>query len=251
MQVTVSLQSVGAMRRGFRVAVVLGCAISTAILLSGCNGSLAPSPDLTASEIVDRAAEKMETVDSFHLELKQVGGTTPIAMGLEMSKAAGYVVRPDKLKGEITATAMGLPIRVEYITVGNTTFLTNPLTGKWEPFPSEFSAADIFDPDAGIVAILTGMTNLSRLEDQKMAGFACFHIEGNVTSDDLYPIIRLFTLSYLEGVNIAAEVWLDREDFLVRRIRLEGQITPDESPGIIRTLTFSDYDKSVEIELPT
>jgi len=63
--------------------------------------------------------------------------------------------------------------------------------------------------------------------------------------------MRLFTLSQLEGVDIAAEVWLDWEDFLLRRIRLEGQITAEEKPGIIRRITFSDYDKSVEIELPT
>ena len=245
------------MRRGFPVAVVLGCAISIAILLSGCNGSLAPAPTptassaLTATEIVDMCAEKMETVDSFHFKLKQVGGTTPIAIGLEVSEAAGDIVRPDKVKGEITAIMMSLPVRLEYITVGNITLIINPLTGQWEPFPGVFSAAGIFDPDIGIAAILRSMTNLSRLEDGKAAGFACFHIKGNVTSDDLLPITRLFTLSHVEGVEIAAEIWLDQEDFLLRKILLEGQITAEEKPGIIRTITFSDYDKSVEIELPT
>ena len=245
------------MRRGFYVAVVLVCAMSIAILRSGCNESSAPSPTLTASpaltatEIVDMSAEKMETVDSFHFELTQAGGTTPIAMGLEMSEAAGDIVRPDKVKGEITAIVIGLPVQVEFITVGDITLVTNPLTGQWEPFPSEFSAAGIFDPDIGIAAILRSMTNLSRLEDEKAAGFACFHIKGTITSEDLRPITRLFTLSYVEGAEIAAEVWLDREDFLLRRIRLEGRITAEEKPGIIRTMTFSDYDKSVEIKLPT
>lgn len=245
------------MRRGFYVAVVLGCAILIAILLSGCNESLSPSPTLTASpaltatEIVDMSAEKMETVDSFHLELTQAGGTTPIAMGLEVSEAAGDIVRPDKVKGEITAIVIGLPVQVEFITVGDITLVTNPLTGQWEPFPSEFSAAGIFDPDIGIAAMLRSMTNLSRLEDEKAAGFACFHIKGNITSEDLRPITRLFTLSYVEGAEIAAEVWLDQEDFLLRQIILEGQISPEEKPGIIRTLTFSDYDKYVEIKLPT
>lgn len=245
------------MKRGFPVAVVLGCAMSIAILLSGCNESLSPSPTLTASpaltatEIVDRCAEKVETVDSFHLELTQAGGTTPIAMGLEVSEAAGDIVRPDKVKGEITAIVIGLPVQVEFITVGDITLITNPLTGQWEPFPSEFSAAGIFDPDIGIAAMLRSMTNLSRLEDEKAAGFACFHIKGNITSEDLRPITRLFTLSYVEGAEIAAEVWLDKKDFLLRQIILEGQISPEEKPGIIRTMTFSDYNKSVEIELPT
>jgi len=243
--------------RGFPVAVLLGCAISIAILLSGCNGSRAPSPTpteslaLTATEIVYMCAEKMETVDSVHFKLTQVGGTTPIGIGLDVSEAAGDIVRPDKVKGEITTIMIGLPVIVKYITVGNITLIANPMTGEWEPFPGVFSAAGIFDPDIGIAGILRSMTNLSRLEDGKAAGFACFHIRGNVTSDDLRPITRLFTPSYLEGIDMAAEIWLDREDFLLRQIRLEGQITVNEKPGIIRTITISDYNKSVEIELPT
>jgi hypothetical protein len=239
------------MKRGFLIVVVIGCLISIAVpLLSGCSKSSAPLPTLNATEIIGQCAGRMEAIDSLHIEITQVGGTTPLAMGLEMSKAAGDVVRPDRLKGEVTATVSGLPVRVEVITVGNMTFLTNPLTGKWEPFPSQFSAAGIFDPDTGIAAVLRAMTNLSKLEDQNVAGLSCYHIKGNITTDDLAPITRLFTLNSLKGVNIASEIWCDEGDFLLRQIRLEGQITAEEKPGIIRTITLSDFNENVEIELP-
>ena len=239
------------MKRGFLIVVVIGCLILIAIpLLSGCNKSSAPSPTLSVTEIIDQCSGRMETVDSFHIEITQVGGTTPLAMGLEMSKAAGDVVRPDRLKAEITATVSGLPVRVEVITVGNMTFVTNPLTGKWEPFPSQFSAAGIFDPDTGIAAVLRHGTNLSKLEDQNAAGLPCYHIKGNITTDDLVPITRLFTLNSLKGVDIATDIWCDKGDFLLRQIRLEGKITAEEKPGIIRTITLSDFNESVQIELP-
>lgn len=239
------------MKRGFLIVVVIGCLISIAVpLLSGCSESPASSPELTAVEIIDRCAEKIETIDSLHIEITQVGGTTPIAMGLEMSKAVGDVVKPDRLKAEITATVSGFPVRVEMISVGNMTFLTNPLTGKWEPFPSKFSSAGIFDPDTGIAAVLRCMTNLSQLEDQNVAGLSCYHIKGNITTDDLVPITRLFTLNSLEGANIAADIWCDTGDFLLRQIRLDGQITAAEKPGIIRTITLSDFNENVEIEIP-
>lgn len=228
-----------------------GFLISLAVpLLSGCSEPPVNSPELTAVEIIDSCAGKVETVDSFHIEITQVGGTTPLAMGLQMSKAAGDVVRPDRLKGEVTATVSGLPVRVQVITVGNTTFLTNPLNGKWEPFPSQFSAAGIFDADAGIASVFRAVTNLSKLGDEGVGGLSCYHIKGNITTDDLIPITRIFTLNSLKGVNIASEIWCDKVDFLPRQIRLEGQITKEEKPGIIRTITLSDFNENAEIELP-
>jgi len=237
------------------LAIVLAPLLLLALIIWGCGGGAGeaptPSPALAAMEILDKCAEKMEVVDSFHIRMTQVGGTTPIAMGLEMSEATGDVARPDKLKGEVTATMMGFPVRVEVITVGNVTFVTNPVNGQWEPFPSEFSAAGIFDPATGIAGILRGMTNLSRLEDQEAVGLTCYHIKGQIASEDLRPITRLFTRSYVEGVEIATEIWLDKVDFLVRQMRLEGQITAEEKPGITRTITLSGYNISVEIKLPT
>jgi hypothetical protein len=49
---------------------------------------------------------------------------------------------------------------------------------------------------------------------------------------------------------IDTEVWVDTEDFLLRRIRLEGRITEGEESGIVRTISLSDFDQSLEIELP-
>lgn len=239
------------MKRRLLVIVMVGCLILGAMpLLSGCNKSSTPPPSLSAAEIIEQCSGKMDTVDSFHMEIKQVGGTTPIAMGLQVSKAVADVVRPDRLKGEISAIAGSLPVQVEVITVGNVTFLTNPLTGEWEPFPSQASVAGIFDRDTGITAILRHATNLTKLEDQNVMGLSSYHIKCNITTDDLDPITRLLAINSLKGVDIAADIWCDKGDLLLRQMRLEGQITAEEKPGIVRTITWSDFNESVEIELP-
>lgn len=219
-------------------------------LLSGCNKSSTPTPALSATEIIEQCSAKMDTVDSFHIEITQVGGTTPLAIGLQVSKAVADVVSPDRLRGEITVIAGNLPIQVEVIAIGNVTFLTNPLTGNWEPFSGQFSAIGIFDRDTGIVAVLRHMTNLTKLEDQNVGGLPCYHVKGDITTDDLGPLTRLFTIQSLKGGNIAAEIWCDRGDLLLREMRLDGQITAEEKLGIIRTITLSNFNETVIIELP-
>jgi hypothetical protein len=54
----------------------------------------------------------------------------------------------------------------------------------------------------------------------------------------------------MEGASISIEVWIGRDDFLLRSIRLEGRITEAEAEGIVRTLKLSGFDVPVTIEAP-
>jgi hypothetical protein len=227
------------------IAISIVGVVLAASLLSGC-GQVSPPSPMTAPEVIDRCMKSMEAAESFHFELEHDGGGTPIAMGLVMDKAEGDIARPDRLKAKISVTMMGLFMEVEVITVGSVVYITNPLTMEWELLPTEFSAVSFFDPDSGVTAILEGMTSLVKLKDEKAEGLLCYHIAGKTASQYLNSI----ALSSVEGVMIDTEVWVDTEDFLLRRIRLEGRITEGEESGIVRTISLSDFDQSLEIELP-
>jgi hypothetical protein len=214
------------------------------ITVAGC-GESATSP-LRASEVVSKSIEEMEAVNSFHFVLDQAGGGTPIAMGLEMTSADGDVVRPDRLKATISGKFSGMFLEVQLISVGEDIYMTNPLSGKWELLPTQFSVLKVFDPNTGITAIMKGMVDLTRLDDEKVEGISCYHLGGSIDSDKLRPI----TVSSVEGVAIPIEIWIGEEDFLVRHIKLEGKITEGEVEGIIRTLTLSGFNKEVSIEVP-
>ena len=203
----------------------------------------APPPPLTAAEIIAKASEKLDALSSFHFGLDQKGGGTPIAMGLEMTAASGDIARPDKLKIKVFAGF----VEVEVITVGEITYMTNPLTGKWEPLPSEFTAVKLFDPDTGLTAIVGGITKTTKIAEEKIAGVLCYHIKGVLDSGELRPISCGMAI---EGVPIDTDVWIGKDDFLLRQIRLEGQVTEGEEPGIVRTLSVSNFDQPVTIELP-
>ncbi len=230
---------------------VLALALSLAILMAiviGCAGPAAAPTEtgLTALEIIDRSSEKFQGITSFHFVLDQVGGGTPIAMGVQMNEAVGDVARPDSLSVMISGTAVGMFLEVQIISVDKVAYMTNPLTGQWALLPADFVALSVFDPNTGVAAIMRGLADLTRLDDEEVDGVPGYRLKGTIDSGDLASI----TGSSVEGVTIDAEVWIGKEDFFVRRIELEGKITESEVPGIVRTLKLSNFNEEVSIELP-
>jgi lipoprotein LprG len=130
--------------------------------------------------------------------------------------------------------------------VGDVTYMTNPLTGQWELLPTEFRALSVFNPNTGIAAIMRSIADLTKLSDEEVEGVLYYRLRGSIDSGDLRPI----TGSSVEGVAIHTEVWIGKEDFLVRLIKLEGKITEAEVLGIVRTLKLSNFNEEVSIELP-
>jgi len=225
---------------------ILPITILLVLLVLACGPKQKPTPTLTAQEVVQRCVASMEDLDSFHFELEQSSGS-PIAMGLELVSASGDIARPGRLKLHISATMGSMALEVDIITVGEKTYMTNPLSGQWEPLPTEFNAIKLFDPDTGIRAIIGGITSLTKLADEEVSGTACYHIKGTLDSSKLRPIT---CGAALEGVPIDTELWIGKEDFLLRQVRIKGQITEGEEPEIVRTLRLSQFNQPVSIELP-
>jgi len=124
--------------------------------------------------------------------------------------------------------------------------MTNPLNGKWETPGTAFNVLSLFDPNTGIAAILKGLTGAARLEDATAGGVLCYHLSGSIKSEDLKAI----TGSAAQGTAIAAELWIGQNDFLIRDVKLTGQITETEVAGIVRTLSLSNFNTPVTIDLP-
>lgn len=217
------------------------------VLVLSCGKKEAPaSPTLTAQEIINYSIDKMTDINSFHFELSHEGGRTPIAMGLELDEAKGDVKKPDKLETTVLAALKGMLVEVQVITIGDTTYMTNPLTKKWEFVPGEFSAISIFDPNAGITSILQDMVNPTLVKTEEDSIPNCYHIMGEIPSESL----RSITLSSAEGINLTADIWIDTGSFLINQITIEGQISETEQPGITRILKLFDYNQEIEIVSP-
>ncbi len=188
----------------------------------------------------------MQTLNSYHFLLDQTGGGTPVGTGVEMTKAEGDIAKPDKMKATITGTVGNMTLQLQMVTVGGVLKMTNPLSGKWETPPAAFNVLSLFDPNTGVAAILKGLTNPAKQEDAEVGGTLCYHLTGNINSENLNAI----TGNATTGNPIQAEVWIGKTDSWIRQIKLTGKVTATEADGIVRTLGLSNFDVPVSIELP-
>ena len=237
------------MNKRSKLATIALCLVSLVTLI-GCSTSTTATTttaaSLTASQVISQASDKLDAVNSFHCTLDQTGGGTPIGSGVEMTKVNGDIVKPDKLQATLTGTVSGMSVTIQMISMGTVTYMTNPLTNSWEQLPTEFAVLSVFNPNTGVTAIMRGITSLSKLSDEQLAGVNCYHLSGNIDSANLSPI----TGSSVPGTAIGVELWVGKDDLLVRSIKLTGQITATEVQGIVRTLSLSNFNETLNIALP-
>ena len=234
--------------------MVLPCTVAFVLTLSllsatACGSESTPTPlqiDLSVEEILSKAAERFESLQSFHFKMTHEGGGTPIALGLEMETVEGDVVSPDRMAVAIEAKASGLFFEVDAIAIGDNTYMTNPFTQKFGDFSDIITPGGFFDPAEGVGSIIANATNPSVFSIETLNGVSVYRLGGSVRSEDLQSISTTAT----EGHILAAELWIGEEDFLVRKLTLDGRITEKEEDGIVRTITISGFDQAVTIERP-
>lgn len=204
-------------------------------------------PSLTPDEIVAKAAPMLDSVTSFHFDLSQTGGGTPIAMDLEMTAAYGDTIPPHKLSMTIEATWGNMFVETGLVTVGETTYMQNPLSNKWEALSDDFQAVKLFSPETGIKAVMESATDLSMVDQQMFDGVLCYHMKGSILSE----VLDAIAVGHAgEGMPVDVEFWIGIEDLLLRKVILDGQIHEEENQDIVRTLIVSDFNEPIDIELP-
>ena len=231
----------------------LSSAIALLLLAIGlaCTSQPAPTPtappeSITAEEVMARAAKRFEALRSFHFKMTHQGGGTPIVKSFEMEVAEGDVAAPDRMRANIEAKAGGLFLELSAISIGDSTYLTNPFTQRYEDLSDAITPGGFFDPAEGVGNIIREATNVSLMANETLDNVSVFHLAGTVLSEELKAI----TGSAVEGETIEAELWIGKEDFLVRRLTLKGRITKDEAERITRTINLSAFDQPVTIEAP-
>lgn len=208
----------------------------------------APDPATLAMQ----AADSIEAVKSMHFLLQHENGGTPIVLNLEMTRAEGDLVKPDRLRADVEAVARQLGnanVKVKVVNVGDKAVITNPFnTRQWVPLPGSNRLADIFDPGAGTTAALRAAKDLRIAGEETLNGVKVWRLEGNVDATALSAVASTIAAPGYTAKGIA---WIGQAKPLVYRVRLEGPLGPDDPPNIVRIIDLSKFDENVTIELPS
>jgi len=211
-------------------------------LAAGCGGG---GSGKSASELVNESVAKTSAVESFHLVIDVENGASS-SSGLSLKFVDGDVLVPDKLKGKVGGTFSGISISTDLIVVGHRYFLKTPFGSGWQKIDVDTLPSAFFDPEQGILAVIGGASDLQNDGSEDVGGVDCYRVTGKVKADTLKPL-----LNTAKGTQkLEMELWIGKDDMLLRRLRLTGPISPDESAKAVRTVELSEFDEAVQISAP-
>ena len=157
------------------------------------------------------------------------------------------VAAPGRLKAKLSAFSLfgGEPveIEVEIVTIGETTYIGDPTTKKWDWRPRTEEDLVMSRLAAGAVG---SMTDATKLADEAVDGVLSLPARRKRGADVLGP------RGESTPETIPAEIWIGKDDQLVRQVRLEVEFQGAQVPGTITvsTLTLSRFNEPVTVEAP-
>ena len=226
------------------------------LLLTACGGSDASNeptsePTPSATEILSKASTRMAETQTLRFHLG-VDGKTYIdnAKTIQLLEASGELQRPDRVHARFKVKIVpGVTITTEIITIGDQTWATDIITGKWGPAPSEFTYDPkvLFDNQGGVGPVMNKVTDPQVVGTEVIQGKDSYHITGSATEEIVGPV----TSNTMHGSPVAVDLWIDKSTFDLVRAKLAEPKTPDNANPATWTLDLVDQDKKITVEPPT
>lgn len=227
-------------------AWLLLLAALAALAAAACGGGGDGGEEFDAEQVVRDAAERLEGVQSFHFLLTHQEGGTRIIQDLLMTRAEGDVARPDRLRADVEAEAAGQKLRLSVIGVDERTWITNPFNpSQWQPLEGT-DVRDVLDL-AAVPEVMRAVQDVEAAGTERVNGTECYRVRAQVDSGALAAVVPR---AASPGQTVTVELWVGRDDALVRRLVVRGPLNPDEDERIERRLDLSGFDQPVTIQPP-
>ena len=236
-----------------RVSLLFTATLS-AIVIASCGGGADPVPSpspspvptptpIDVSDLLRRSGTATSALTSFSFRLEHNrGGGTPLTETLVVTEADGRVISPDRISTDFAGTLGTFAVRSSLITVGEASYMTNPLTGDWEEVPKEVSPLGFFDPQRGIGSLISGVQSpvlISKSDSE-------FRIDGVLEVAELRPILG----DAAQGTTVQVRLTIDTATMYLKQAIIEGRATATEPDGVVRTITLSRFNEQFTIEPP-
>jgi hypothetical protein len=211
-------------------------------LAAGCGGGASgPSPD----EIVAKTVAETGKQKTFHL-LVDVENVTAPRTGLGLTFVDGDVEVPDRMHAKVGGTFAGIAVNTELIVIGTDYWLKTPFIGGWRSIDVSTSPLAFFDPETGLLPVIRDATDLSSNGTEEVGGVECDRVEGKVPAEKLAPLIS----AEPSDAMLPIELWIGKDDSLLRRLRVSGPVSPGEAEDAVRTIELSKFGEPVDISPP-
>lgn len=240
-----------------RALVYTALFIACALLITSCKfpwqhtqttavaSTLGPKP--TAQKLLKTVQKNFRSVTAFHVVMKVENlGTAPDG-AIQIRSADGDVLMPDKVKASANVLLSGQVVGVELVSIGDTQYITDPITGQWRVVKGVLNASTLTDPNTGIVSLASKLTSLSAPVDDVVNGIPCWRITGQLDAQ---------TLAFLTGGGMPAgtmlhtSVCIGKADGLPYQLSVTGEAATGDTAQTARTFSISSYNETINIVAP-
>tara|TARA_B100000029_G_scaffold508666_2_gene596091 strand:- start:220 stop:918 length:699 start_codon:yes stop_codon:yes gene_type:complete len=211
------------------------------LLFLGCQNN--QQIDANPQTLLNDATSRINDWKSFKFRLEHEKGTTTISNGMELRIIEGEVVLPRRVKLTGKATVGGQFIALDIVLIDELSFMTNPLTGKWNQIDPEDSPFGNFDVREVIANILKMMKNPEIISSKKGANFI---VKGEVIATVFEPLVGLAD----SNMNAEVHLELDYVNKDVKTAKIIGRINPLDPQEVIRIIKIWEVDGNIEVNPP-
>ncbi len=220
------------------------------VLLAGaCSSGSSGDDDVQTLDIdgvLSLAAGAMSDVDTVLFTIELEGADVFIdddgLIGFRM--AEGRYAAPSSADAVVAVNALGLATEVGAIAIDGEVWITNPLTGDWEPAPAAltFDPALLFDAEVGFSALLAdGLINPELVTPEPDADQR-YHVTADVD-----PVrVAALTGDLVDDVD-NVDLWVDANTGLLTEVTFDVGI---DAGGTSWRLLLTDYGSTVTITKP-
>ena len=236
---------------GLAVLFLVGCSsepdpTSTPVQLATSTPAPTPTPTptpLNPNEVVSNAVTALTEAGSVWFVLDHENGFTEALGGLELTRVEGGITESGM---SITAEAnLGrIYIEVDAVLIGPDTWLTNPLTGEWEPLPNEENPIGFIQPIAAVRDVLEGLSDPQYIEQPRPGQ------DYLITSPIQATVLKSLLGDIKTDAGGIGEVTIDHETFEMASARITGALQVKDTDETVRIIEMSRYGEDFIIEPP-
>ena len=234
--------------QGNAAAAILAMAV--ALVAVSCGGpEPTPTPSITAEDVRDRGAETLRNLSTVHFLVTHEVGGTDIGFSSTLTEAEGDGVFPDKAEFVAKATSAlfgNAALELDIVQYGEITHLRDRISMVWQALPAGTLSIDFTNINGSIADALSSLGGLDLTDGGSVDGAPVHMLTGTTPSTSMRGLVP----GAPEGETLHMEVWIGRDDYLVRKVRLTGRLVEADTPDIVRVLELSRFDEPVTIEPP-
>ncbi len=239
-------------RRAF--VFILLC-LASALFITSCSlpwqhtsasaSSVGPKP--TARQLITTLQKNFRSVTAFHVVMQTQNLGTVTQNQVQIRSASGDIIMPDKIKAQATVILSGQAVIVNLISIGDTQYITDPITGQWRTIKGVLDPRTLTNPDTGIISLVGKLQKLTAPTDDVVGGIPCWRFTGQLDA----KYIAFFTGGGVPaGTMLQTSACVGKADGLPYQISVTGQAAPGDTAQTVRSFNVSNYNEQIKITAP-